>query len=376
MNTKFLLLMVVISTVFSACVKTKNEKKTLVLHQNSEIRYAKGFTIQRFDHYTQIMVRSPWDSTKTLENYILVDRNKPLPANLPVGTVVKVPVKKVALCSAVHAGMWDLLGRTEQINAVCEPEYMRFPKIQKALAEGKIIDLGMHTSINTEKLMAAAPDILVVSPFENSADDRYKKLGIVVVKDASYMESSPLGRSEWIKFEAAFAGEREKADQIFNAIEKRYNDLCDKAKQTKTQPTVFAEKKYGDIWYVSGGTSYIGQFFNVAGAYYLWSDLDNSGSIPLSFEKVVARAANAQFWLIKYNNAASDLTYSQLKSEYELYTHFRAFKTKNIFGMNSAKTPFYEQGTMEPDLVLADLVSIFHPEIMPNYQPKYYFKIK
>lgn len=375
MNTRFLLLLFLFFSIFSACVKTKNEHKTLAVRNNTEIRYAKGFTIERFDSFTQIVVRSPWDRTKTLETYILVDRNKPLPSNLPLGTVVKVPIKKVALCSAVHAGMWDLLGHANNINAVCEPEYMRFPIIQKALAEGTIIDLGMHTSINTEKLMAAAPDILVVSPFENSADDRFKNVGIVVVKDASYMESSPLGRSEWIKFEGAFAGERVKADQIFGDIEKRYLNLCKKVEGTKLRPTVFTEKKYGDSWYVSGGNSYIGQFLKDAGANYLWDNLDNTGSIPLAFENVYAKAVNAQFWLIKYNNPRTDLTYDELKAEYELYGNFKAFKNKNIFGMNSAKTPFYEQGTMEPDLVLADLVSIFHPEIMKEYKPRYYFKI-
>jgi iron complex transport system substrate-binding protein len=374
-NARFLILFFLIVALFSSCVKTKTKYKTAAANANSEIRYAKGFTIQRFASYTQIVVRSPWDKTKVLETYILVDRNRPLPSNLPLGTVVKVPIKKVALCSAVHAGMWNLLGHADQINAVCEPEYMRFSIIQKGLADGKIINLGMHTSINTEKLMSAAPDILVVSPFENSADDRFKNVGIVVVKDASYMESSPLGRSEWIKFEAAFAGERVKADQIFGDIEKRYLELCKKVEGTKVRPTVFTEKKYGDAWYVSGGNSYIGQFLKDAGANYLWGDLDNTGSIPLSFEAVYAKAVNAQFWLIKYNNPQTDLTYNELKAEYELYGNFKAFKNKNIFGVNSAKSPFYEQGAMEPDLVLADLVSIFHPEIMMEYKPTYYFKI-
>lgn len=375
MNIKSVVLLILISSFLSACNKTKNEQNKSIVNCNSEIRYAKGFTIERFDAYTQIIVRSPWDSAKILEKYILVDRNKPLPSNLPVGTLVKVPIKKLALCSAVHAGMWNLLGEANKIIAVCEPEYMHFPVIQKGLTNGKIIDLGMHTSINIEKLMAAAPDILVVSPFENSTDDRFKNMGIVVVKDASYLESSPLGRSEWIKFEAAFAGEDSLATSIFAAIEERYTSICKKVASTNYRPTVFTEKKYGDTWYVSGGNSYIGEFLKDAGAHYLWSDLDNTGSIPLAFEKVYAKAVNADFWLIKYNDAQSDLTYDKLKEEYELYSNFKAFKCKKVFGMNSAKTPFYEIGTMEPDIVLADLVSVFHPEIMKDYKPKYYFKL-
>ncbi len=376
MITRLILLLVFISSVFTACHQSKNEKKSIVQESNSEIRYAKGFRIQHFDNYTQIIVRSPWDSTQNLENYILVDRNKPVPANLPLGTLVKVPVKKVALCSAVHAGMWELLGHVDQIIAVCEPQYMNFPYIQKGVASGRVINLGMYTAINIEKLMAAAPDILVVSPFENSVDDRFKNVGIVVAKDASYLEASPLGRSEWIKFEAAFSGEERKADSIFSAIESRYLEVCKMVEATKSRPTVFIEKKYGDTWYISGGDSYIGRFLKDAGATYLWADLKNTGSIPLAFEKVYEKAVNADFWLIKYNDVQGDLTYDKLKEEYELYSNFKAFKSENVFGMNSAKTPFYEKGTMEPDVVLADYTAIFHPEIMLDYKPKYYFKIK
>lgn len=378
MNQKSFLLLLCISLFFSSCNKTKKEQLSKLASNtgNTELKYAKGFTIQHFKDYTLVVVLSPWDSTQTLEKYVLVDRNQALPSHLPQGTVVKVPVQKAAMCSSVHEGMWNLLGKIDKINAVCEPKYLRFPEIKKGLAEGKIFDLGIHTAINMERLLAAAPEILVVSPFENSADDRYKSIGIVVVKDASYLESSPLGRSEWIKFEAAFAGESALADKIFSAIEKRYLDLCKQVSQTNSRPTVFTEKKFADSWYIPGGNSYMAQFIKDGGANYLWSDLKNTGSIPLSFEKVYQKAVNADFWLIKYYDLQHDLSYDQLKSEYELYSNFKAFKNKNIFGMNSENTPFYEQGTMEPDVILADMVKIFHPELLPNYKPKYYFQLK
>jgi len=364
--------------ILASCTKTKNDTKVTNpnFKHTSEVKYAKGFTIERHSDYTQIIVRNPWDSTKILEKYILVNKSLPIPKNLPEGTVVIIPVEKVAICSAVHAGMWNLFHKLDKVVAVCEPEYMSFPTIKEGIVSKKIIDLGMHTSINLEKLLLASPNILIVSPFENSTDDRYKNAGISVVKDASWMESSPLGRSEWIKFEAAFAGEDSLANTIFTDIENRYVQLINKVKTTKDRPTVFTEKKYGDSWYISGGNSYIGQFLNDAGASYLWNDLDNTGSVPLAFETVFAKACKAQYWLIKYNDPQSELTYEKLNNEYELYANFDSFKNKNIFGLNSATTPFYEQGTMEPDIVLADLIKIFHPEIMKDYQPKYYFKIK
>jgi len=378
MKLKLLAVSLFFAFLFVACVPTpkKQGSKQENKEVKTKIRYAKGFSISHFANYTQIIVRNPWDSIHILEKYILVDRNAEMPANLPEGVIVKVPVQRAAICSSVHIGMWNQLGKINDVVAVCEPKYIDFEVIKKGLASGKIIDLGMATSINIEKLVAIAPDVLVVSPYENNTHDRFKNSGIAVIKDASYMEESPLGRSEWIKFEAAFTGEDALAEKIFNDIEKRYQSLCTQVLRTKNRPTVFTEKKFGDSWYISGGNSYIGRFLKDAGANYMWADMKNAGSVPLSFEKVFTKAINADYWLIKYNDSQSNLTYKQLATEYELYANFKAFKKKNIFAMNSATCPFYEESPMEPDVVLADLVSIFHPEIMLDYKPKYYFKIQ
>ena len=377
MKIKLVTLTLSLVLVLGACknAKSNNEKKNQT-EPKTETTYAKGYTLQHFANYTKIVVRNPWDTTRIMETYILVDRNKKVPANLPQGTIVKVPVQRVATCSSVFAGEYKKLGNIGNIVAVSEPQYVDIPEIKDGLKNGKIADLGMTTTLNTEKLIASKTDILVISPFEESMHDRLKNNGICVVKDASYMEESPLGRMEWIKFEAAFLCKDSLANDIFSKIEKRYLDLCKQASQTKTRPTVFTEKKYGDTWYIAAGNSYMGRFLKDAGANYLWSDLKNSGSVPYSFEKVFSKAINAQYWLIKYNNPQFDLTYKQLGEEYDLYKNFAAFKNKNVFAVNSGNTPYYEEGPMEPDVVLADLVSIFHPEIMPGYKAKYYLKIK
>jgi iron complex transport system substrate-binding protein len=365
-------------SLFTACDKPKSntENKTANSKTTCNITYAKGFKIEHYVDYTKIVVRNPWDTTQTLETYILIDRNKAIPKKLPQGSIVRVPVKRVATCSAIFAGEYKQLCDIRKIVAVSEPEYVYIPEITKGVANGKITNLGINTSLNAEKLIASKTDILVVSPFEESMHDRFKKVGVCVVKDASYMEESPLGRTEWIKFEAAFLSKDSLADAIFSSVEKRYNDICAKVKATKNRPTVFNEKKTGDTWYVAGGKSYMGNFLKDAGAEYIWKDMKNTGSLPFSFEKVFAKAINAQFWMIKYNNTQSNLTLAQLGDEYDLYKNFAAYKAGNVFAVNSGITRFYEEAPLEPDVVLSDLVSIFHPEILPGYKPKYYFKLK
>ena len=341
-----------------------------------ELRHAKGFTIEQCDDYKRIVVYNPWDSTRILETYLLVSRDKELPDNLPAGTVVRTPLQRVAICTSIFVGEYFRLGDIDKVKAVSEPEYINIPIIKERLQDGSVVDLGVTVNLNVERLLASEVEALIISPFEESMHDKFKSNGISVLKNASYMEESPLGRTEWIKFGAAFLEKDSLAEEIFSAIEKRYMDIVHRVSKVKERPTVFAEKKYGDIWYVAGGNSYSARFYNDAGADYIWNDLIHNGSKPFTFERVYAKALDTQYWLIKYNNPRFDMTLDQLGREYPLYRNFTAYKNKNVFGVNSGRTPFYEVGPLEPDVVLADLVNIFHPGLIEGHQQKYYQKMK
>lgn len=362
--------------ILSGCTFTDKKSVTSNLGEQTSLHHARGFNITKYRDYTKIVVHNPWDSTQLLATYILVDRNRDLPANLPQGKVVKVPVQSAAIATSVHVGIWKSLGQIDKIVAITEPEYIDFPEIKVGLKSGKIIDLGLSSAINLERLMMVNPDVLIVSPFEKNGYGKLEKSKTVIVQDASYMEESPLARAEWVKFEAAFCGQDSLANAIFSKIEKRYNDLAQRVKTVKYRPTVLTERKSGQAWYVPGGNSYIGKFLNDAGADYFWKDLKKSGSVPISFETVYEKAEKADFWLIKYNNVQQELTYSQLLMENNLYGNFEPFKQRKIYACNTGTKPFYEEGPMEPDVILADMISVFHPDLLPNYQPKYYSRLK
>lgn len=342
---------------------------------SEQIKYARGFTIKEFKDYTQVVVRNPWDTTKVLETYLLIARESRLPDNLPPGTVVRIPVQRVGLCSSIFAGVYSQLNALAKVVAVSDPDYFNFKEIRDGVQSGTISDLGLASSLNTEMVLASQLDILVVSPFEVSTTDRLKDFGINVVSNASYMEVSPLGRTEWIKFDAAFLGKLREATKLFDAIEERYLKLSAIIPNNRIRPTVIAEKKYGDTWYISGGDSYMAQFYKHAGADYVFAHLRHTGSIPMSFENVFKKSINADFWLIKYHNTTKNLTLKELGEEYDLYKRFDAFSTGNIYGLNSGLTPYYERGQLEPDVVLSDLVAIFHPDLLPGYTPVYFKKL-
>lgn len=267
------------------------------------IRYAQGFIVHHFDGYTAVEVRDPWDSTRLLQRYLLVDRDRPVPENLPKGTVVQVPAQNVVVYTSVHAAIIDQLGETGRIIGVCEPRYMDTPAIREGLKAGRIADMGEATAPNVEMMIDKGAELVIVSPFQNSGYGPVEKLGIPIIEGADYMESLPLGRTEWIRFYGMLFGKEALADSIFRQTEKSYLDLKQLVTADMPHPTVISEKKFGASWFMPAGDSYIANMYADAGADYVFKELPGAGSTPLAFETVLDRAIHADMWLIKYNQS-------------------------------------------------------------------------
>lgn len=338
------------------------------------IRYAQGFIVHHFDGYTAVEVRDPWDSTRLLQRYLLVDRDRPVPENLPKGTVVQVPAQNVVVYTSVHAAIIDQLGETGRIIGVCEPRYMD-PAIREGLKAGRIADMGEATAPNVEMMIDKGAELVIVSPFQNSGYGPVEKLGIPIIEGADYMESLPLGRTEWIRFYGMLFGKEALADSIFRQTEKSYLDLKQLVTADMPHPTVISEKKFGASWFMPAGDSYIANMYADAGADYVFKELPGAGSTPLAFETVLDRAIHADMWLIKYNQS-EDMTYGDLRAEYAPYENFDAFKNRRIYSCNTGLVPYYEEFPLHPDYLLKDLIWVFHPELLPGYSPRYYRKMQ
>lgn len=133
--------------------------------------------------------------------------------------------------------------------------------------------------------------------------------------------------------------------------------------------------KYGNVWYIAGGKSFLANMVKDAGANYIWADDSSTGALPLAFETVLDKAGEAEIWLVKYNNM-EDLTYLRLANEYKPYSYFTAFKNRSIYECNTGKSTYYEDLPIHPDYILQDMAFVFHPELFPGYEPKYYQKMK
>ena len=364
-----------IACLLVACSQAGRQQATEESLSSNTIRYAQGFTVHHFNDYTSVDVRDPWDSTRLLQRYLLVDREKPVPGNLPKGTVVQVPVQNIVVYTSVHAAVIDQLGETGRIIGVCEPRYMDTPSVQEGLKAGRIADMGEATAPNVELMIDKGAELVLVSPFQNSGYGPVEKLGIPIIEGADYMESLPLGRTEWIRFYGMLFGKEAKADSIFRATEKSYLDLKELVTADMPRPSVISEKKFGSSWFMPSGESYVANWYKDAGADYIFTDLPGAGSTPLAFETVLDRAIHADLWLIKYNQS-KDMTYGDLRSEYTPYENFDAFKNRRIYACNTGVVPYYEEFPLHPDYLLKDLIWVFHPELLPDYTPRYYHKMQ
>ena len=339
------------------------------------LHYSSNLSLIDYEDYIVAQLRNPWDTTKILHTYVLVDKKQPLPQELPLGTLVRTPLSKAVIYSSVHCSLLKDLGALNSIGGVCDLKYIKLPEIEEGCRNGTITDVGDGMNPNIERIIDLHPDAILLSPFENSGGyGRVEKLNVPIIECADYMETSSLGRAEWMRFYGLLFGEAQKADSLFAEVEKNYNELKALVAPLSYAPSVISELKNGSAWYVPGGKSTSARIYADAGANYVFADDEHSGSVPLAFETVFDKGQNADFWLIKYNQAI-DKTYKELEQDYAPYTGFRAFKERNIYGCNTGKVDFYEDSPFHPDRLLKDLIKIFHPTLLEGYELKYFTKL-
>ncbi len=248
-------------------------------------------------------------------------------------------------------------------------------QLKRQLKEGTTGRIGIEGEFDTELILALDPDIILVSPFKRGGFETIRNLEIPLISFLGYKESTPLGQAEWIKFTAMLLGIEEQANRQFAEIEKRYTELLALTESLEDKPTVMSGELHSGNWYVVGGDSYLAQLFRDAGAVYFMKKDNESGGFYVDFETVYSQGANADYWRIA-NSHNGTFTYEVLKQSDARYADFKAFKEKKLIYCNLREKPFYENTPVEPEVVLADLIKIFHPSLLPGHTPVYYELLK
>ena len=347
-----------------------------VSHQKGEplqFDFARNIAIEETDSFAVVRIRNPWDTLRTLHTYVLVPDSINVPVSLPEGTVVRTPLKNALVYSAVHVSLVSELGAVQSIGGVCDSKYIHTPGVASRIADGSVTDCGVGTAPDLERIMLLSPDAIMLSPFENSGGyGKVVSLGVPVIECADYMETSPLGRAEWMKFYGLLFGRREKADSMFRSSREAYESLMGRVAEVSDRPGILVDRLYGAQWYVPGGHSTMGQFIVHAGGSNPFASRPTAGSYPLSGEEVLMKAQDAGVWLIRYSQA-SDMTLGQLEADSPVYPKFEAFGKGAVYGCNTSSCYFYEEVPFHPQWLLAELISIIHPGKAEPFDGHTYF---
>ncbi len=347
----------------------------------SELRYAKNFSIEVLDTHKEITVRNTWVGSGDHEQvYALVPREAELP-ELSKGTiVVRTPVERLAIMATVFLGPIRDLGLYDSLVGIAYLDYTNDERAHELVASGAAREIQSGTAMDVESMLMLQPDLILTSTTGNPTFDVHPQMlraGLPVVVTAGYMEEHPLARTEWIKFVAAFYNKDAEADQIFDEIADRYEALLALTKNVGERPTVFSSAPYSGVWHVPGGRSYMATAFEHAGADYLWADNESKGGVPLDVEVILQRAGAADFWL---NPSHYDSIRSLLAAD-ERFAGFKALRKGHVYN-NTLRVnehggnDIFERGVSHPEEVLADLIKVFHPELLPEHEFVFYEKLK
>lgn len=356
----------------------KQEKQVPKLEVASSIKYANGFSILHYPDFTLLSIKKPFSEENTPDIYVLANKDNVLPDSLATLPKIRIPISNVVLTSTTHIPMLEAIGEENRLVGFPNTTYISSPRTRKRIERGKITDLGKEEHINLELLIDLDPDALIAFSMKNgnAVLHNIEKSGIKILYNNDWLEETPLGRAEWIKFFGALFDKNKAADSVFNQIEKSYLTAVEIAKRAKNRPTVLAGVLFKDSWNLPGGDSFVARFLKDANTDYLWENTAGTGSLQLSFESVYDKAYNADFWLAPghYNSR------SQLLSANGQYNNFKAYQQDKVYSFTLQKGPtggtvYYEYAPLNPHLVLQDIIKITHSELLPGYQPEFLEKL-
>jgi iron complex transport system substrate-binding protein len=376
MNRIFPILLFII--VLGCNTAQQNEDKSTPDY-NLTLKYASGFSVKYFDGYKIVQVSRPFMGAKSGFEYILVSDETLLPEQYRERPFIKIPLENIVCTSTTHIPLLDYLNETEKLIGFPSLDYISSEQMRKRINSGLVVDLGVDKEMNLEQLIDLAPNMLMAYTIGGDFGqfNKIEQMGIPVVLNAEYLEEHPLGRAEWIKFMAVFFNKEEMADSVFNEIESKYLKLQSLVTPDLEKPSILSGVVYGDTWYLPGGYNYAAKLMRDAGGNYLWAQDSSYGFLELSFEAVYNKAVDANYWI----GVANYQDLSSIKNADTRYADFMAFKSKQVYTSNWRKgakggSEFLELGYLRPDLILADLIKILHPELLPEHNLYFHHRLE
>lgn len=367
--------------LFSGCGNPHREKDPPLQKtpgesgHETDVRHAHGFAIIGYPYGYHLRLYNPWARGEVLRDY-WIGKADSIPSGLNA-MVIPSGCRRIAISSTTHAGFLVALRQVDRLVGSTNPERLFDDKLAKRYRDGNLLNLGRDMDFNQEALLDAEPDLILQTAFEGqlAKDKALTATGIPILYMQEWMETSPLGRAEWIKVMGLITGEIQGADSLFKLIEEEYQGLCRLIGPNTPRIKVLSGNNFKGTWFIPGGLNFMTLFFKDAGMTHPWDTTGIQGSLALSFETVFDELADADVWIGINAGTGAELT--AMNSRYEL---FEAFKNRRVYTVSGRENrfgnnDFWESGVVFPNRILADLIYIAHPMILPDHQLLYYRKL-
>ena len=359
--------------------KDKPTQQTEQHLQQAWITYAQGFTLTAYDDLYVVRITQPWVGAQDHFTYVLKRAHAHVPDSLQQFTQIQIPIQTIACTSTTHIPALAVLDEVPTLTGFAGLDYISTEIVRNRIEEGQIRELGQNETLDVEAIVDIEPTVLMVFAMDsgNKALQTIEQAGIPVLYNGDWTEQHPLGKAEWIKLFGVLFDKEKEANQFFDQIVANYMATVKLVQAVQEQPTVLSGVMFGDTWYLPEGNSWAAVYFKEAKANYLWKETKGVASLALSFEQVLEKGQQADFWI----NPGHYESLQDLAAANPHYKEFDAFKNKKVYSFAPTKgqtggTLFYEWGPLRPDWVLKDLLWVLHPEVVPAYQPHFYRQLQ
>lgn len=358
----------------TSCISNKRTSLEAFKQDVYTPEYAAGFKILGAENAqsTLIQVSNPWQGAKDVVMSYFISRNgEQAPAGF-TGPSIPAGAQRIVCMASSYIAMLDALGQADRIVAVSGIDYVSNPYI--LAHKDSIKDMGPE--MNYELLLGLKADVVLlygIGDAQTAVTDKLKELGIPYMYIGEYVEESPLGKAEWLVALSELTNSREKGIELFREIPKRYNELKALTASIEKRPTVMFNTPWNDSWVMPSTQSYMAQLVTDAGADYIYKENTANSSAPIGLETAYGLIQKADYWI----NVGSASTLDELKAVNPKFADAKSVREKTVYNNNLRLTPtggndYWESAVVRPDVVLRDLIHIFHPELVSD--SLYYYR--
>jgi len=338
------------------------------------VTYAENFSVEYANHYKIVSVTGGQGDSF---DYVLLQCGTPAPdeTEIPEGAqIIEIPTGRTVTLSTTQTVHLLELGLLDRLVGMDSFLYVNAPEVRELIAADTLVEVSPNFAFNVELALDTDPDLIMTDDFDRDRLVLLQESGIAAAVNTEYLESSPLGRAEWLKYTALFYNAEADANANFEATVSAYEDAVALASDIPEdeQPRVLWNTflTFTEAWTIPGGETYAGQLTRDAGGRIALVDLAPEDSTLLAFEVVYEGGLDADIWLL---NAFGVASLADLVAQDSRYADFAPYQTGEVWNNDlsvneNGGNNYFELGVIQPQLILLDLIAIFHPELLPDHE--------